>query len=127
MLCKATLPALSFAFWLTFGLLGACPAGAAGPPSQFGVDAPELARLGELAVGVRTLTLVQRNQEEVLALDQATGSFPKSNRALTVALWYPAAPASGAQREIYTASLPSIPPAGPANFTVPGIAVRDAQ
>src|SRR6202011_4923475 len=62
-----------------------------------------------------------------LAFDAAKGSFPKSNRALTVDLWYPAAPASDAQREIYTASLPSIPPAAPASFTVPGIAVRDAQ
>src|SRR6267154_377078 len=82
--------------------------------------------VGVLAAGVRALTLVQRNQEEVLAFDPAKGSFPKSNRALTVDLWYPAAPASGAQREIYTASLPSIPPAVPADFTVPGIAVRDA-
>jgi predicted dienelactone hydrolase len=120
---QAKLPAL----FLAVAVLGAGPLRAAGPPSQFGVDAPELARLGELAVGVRTLTLVQRNQEEVLAFDPAKGSFPKSNRALTVDLWYPAAPASGAQREIYTASLPSVPPAGPANFTVPGIAVRDAQ
>ena len=107
-------------------VLGAGPLRAAAPPSQFGVDAPELARLGELAVGVRTLALIQRNQEDVLAFDPAKGSFPKSNRALTVDLWYPAAPSSGAQREVYTASLPSQPPAAPATFTVPGIAVRDA-
>jgi predicted dienelactone hydrolase len=123
MTLQAKLPALFLAaVVLSAGLLRA-----ATPPSQFGVDAPELAHLGELAVGVRTLALVQRNQDDVLAFDTAKGSFPKSNRALTVDLWYPAAPASGAQREIYTASLPSIPPAAPASFTVPGIAVRDAQ
>jgi predicted dienelactone hydrolase len=125
MLCKATLPALSFAFWLAFGLLGACPAGAAGPPSQFGLDAPELARLGELAVGVRTLALVQRKQEEVLSFNPANGSFPKSDRALTVDLWYPALVPAGAQREVYTGTFPS-ESAAPVSFTVPGIAVRDA-
>jgi len=122
MTLQAKLPAL----FLAVVVLGAGPLRAAGPPSQFGVDAPELARPGELAVGVRTLALVQRNQEEVLAFDAAKGAFPKSNRALTVDLWYPATPAAGAQREIYAASLPSVPPTPPANFTVPGIAVRDA-
>jgi predicted dienelactone hydrolase len=123
MTLQAKLPAL----FVAVAVLGAGPLRSAVPPSQFGVDAPELARLGELAVGVRTLALVQRNQEDVLAFDPANGSFPKSSRGLTVDLWYPAAPASGAQREIYTASFPSIPPAAPASFTVPGIAVRDAQ
>ena len=108
-------------------VLGACPAGAAIPPSQFGVDAPELARLGKLAVGVRTLALVQRNQEDVLGFNPADGSFPKSNRTLTIDLWYPAVAAASTERETYTATLPSEPPAAPASFTVPGIAVRDAQ
>ena len=126
MIGKATLPVLSFfSFWLAFGLLGACPAGAAGPPSRFGVDAPELARLGELSVGVRTLALVQRKQEEVLSFNPANGSFPKSDRALTVDLWYPALVPAGAQREVYAGTFPSESSA-PVNFTVPGIAVRDA-
>src|SRR6202045_1075780 len=125
MMWKAALPVLSFFFWPAFGLLGASPAGAAGPPSQFGVDAPELARLGELAVGVRTLALVQRKQEEVLSFNPANSSFPKSDRALTVDLWYPALVPAGAQREVYTGTLPSESSA-PVNFTVPGIAVRDA-
>ena len=123
MTLQAKLPAL----FLAVAVLGAGPLRAAVAPSQFGVDAPELARLGEFAVGVRTVALIQRNQEDVLAFDPANSSFPKGSRALTVDLWYPAAPASGAQRETYTASFPSIPPAAPATFTVPGIAVRDAQ
>jgi len=122
MMWKAKLPALI----LAFALLGAGPATGAGPPSQFGVDAPELARLGGFAVGVRTLALVQRKQEEVLSFNPANGSFQKSDRTLTVDLWYPALVPEGAVREVYTASLPSEPPTPPANFSVPGIAVRDA-
>jgi predicted dienelactone hydrolase len=122
MMWKAKLPALI----LAFALLGAGPAAGAGPPSQFGVDAPELARLGGFAVGVRTLALVQRKQEEVLSFNPANGTFQKSDRTLTVDLWYPALVPEGAVREVYTASLPSEPPTPPANFSVPGIAVRDA-
>jgi predicted dienelactone hydrolase len=117
---KAKLPVLI----LAFARLVPCFAGPSGPPSEFGVDAPELARLGDSAVGVRTLALVQRKQEDVLSF--AGGSFQKGDRALTVDLWYPAVVPEGAKRETYTASLPSEPPAPPANFTVPGIAVRDA-
>jgi predicted dienelactone hydrolase len=121
MMRKATLPVL----FLAFGPLGVPPASAVSPPSQFGVDAPELARLGESAVGVRTLALVQRKQEEVLSFNAADGSFPKGDRALTVDLWYPALVPAGAQREVYTGTFPS-ESAAPVNFTVPGIAVRDA-
>lgn len=122
MRCKAKLSAL----FLTLAVLGAGWVRASAPPSQFGIDAPELARLGTFAVGVRTVALVQRNQEDVLAPTAATGSFPKTNRALTVDLWYPALVTSGAAREVYTASFPSEPPAAPTTFTVQGIAVRDA-
>src|SRR5579871_1958142 len=100
---------------LALGLLGPSMGGAAtaGPPSQFGIDAPELARLGELAVGVRTLALVQRKQDDVLSFNPANGSFVKKDRALTVDLWYPATVPAGAAHEVYAASLPSEPPAGP--------------
>ena len=98
----------------------------AAPPSEFGVDAPELARLGSAAVGIRTLSVIQRNQVDLLAAD-ATGAFPKRDRSLTIDLWYPAIPAMGAAHEVYAASLPSEAPAPPARFTVPGIAVRDAR
>jgi predicted dienelactone hydrolase len=96
------------------------------PPSVFGVDAPELARSGQFAVGVRTLSLVEHDQPDLLAMDRKSGSVPKHDRNLTVDLWYPANPAPRAPRETYTASLPSEPPAGPAAFSVPGIAVRNA-
>jgi predicted dienelactone hydrolase len=109
-------------------LLACCagPVFAAGPPSRYGVDAPELARLGANAVGVRTLHLVQHGQIDVLAFDAAKGSAPLVDRALTVELWYPARPQPNATPVQYSASLPSEPPAAPARFSIPGIAVRDA-
>ena len=101
-------------------------AAAAEAPSRYGVDAPELARLGEYAVGVRTLHLVQHGQVDVLAFDAAKGSAPLTDRALTVELWYPAKRQPMLKPEQYPASLPSEPPAAPAHFSIPGIAVRDA-
>jgi hypothetical protein len=46
------------------------------PPSRYGVDAPELAHLGDHAVGVKTLHLVQRGQIDALAFDAAGGYAP---------------------------------------------------
>ena len=103
-----------------------CPGFAAEAPSRYGVDAPELAHLGEYAVGVRTLHLVQHGQVDVLAFDAAKGSAPLADRALTVELWYPARPQPKLKPVQYSASLPSEPPAPPARFLFPGIAVRDA-
>jgi len=103
---------------------GAAQAGE--PPSRYGVDAPELARLGKDAVGVRTLHFVQHGQVDVLAFDPVKGSAPVADRNLTVDLWYPARMPPGAAPETYTAQLPSEPPAPPVRFSVPGIAVRDA-
>jgi predicted dienelactone hydrolase len=123
---ELSLPSLRNLF-LAVAMLAAWPVMAAGPPSEFGVDAPELARLGQFAVGIRTLSLVQAEQVDVLAFNATTASFPKANRTLTVDLWYPARVAADAVRAVYTASLPSEPPAPAASFSVPGIAVRDAQ
>ncbi len=97
------------------------------PPSRPGVDAPELAPLGALAVGVRTLELLERDQPDVLAFDAAKGAAPLHDRHLTVDVWYPAERTPGAVPETYRAALPSEPPAAAASFSVPGIAVRDAH
>jgi predicted dienelactone hydrolase len=102
------------------------PALAGVPPSRYGVDAPELAHLGNLEVGIKTLHLVQHAQFDVLAYDAARGSAPLADRVLSVDLWYPARPRPGAPRAVYRASFPSEPPAAPASYSVPGIAVRDA-
>ena len=96
------------------------------PPSQHGVDAPQLAHLGQFAVGTRVLHFEQPDQWDVLAFDAEQGTAPRRSRTLTVDLWYPARTGSGAPRAVYTASFPGQPPAPPVSFSVPGIAVRDA-
>ncbi len=112
---------------LTMALFCTSPLPAAEPPSRFGVDAPQLAPLGDGTVGVKTLHLVQHGQIDVLAFDAEKGSAPRADRILGVELWYPAQARPGAKRVVYTAALPSEPPAPPAKFSIPGIAVRDAS
>lgn len=114
------------AVFFVLGFALAVSATARDAPSHPGVDAPELARLGHFQVGVRTLTLVETDQVDVLAYDSATGTVPKRDRKLVVDLWYPADHAADATRETYSGSLPAEPPAPPTHFTIPGIAVRDA-
>jgi predicted dienelactone hydrolase len=106
-------------------LFAVSAASGADPPSRFEVDAPELARPGPYAVGVRTLKLSDPAQPDVLAFDTAKGA-PLRDRELGVELWYPAKPLPGLERDTYVASLPSEPPAPPANFSVSGVAVRGA-
>jgi predicted dienelactone hydrolase len=111
---------------LLIGLLMAASAVAAEPPSRPGTNAPELARLGTHAVGVKTITLVDRNQVDIVGWDPKSGAAPKHDRNLTVEIWYPATPAKGAVPETYSASMESEPPAPPAAFKIQGIAVRGA-
>lgn len=62
-------------------------------------DAPELAKYGDFAVGVRTLTLTNPGQVNILAIDpqaEKPDPLPTYDRELTVEVWYPAeAGASG--------------------------------
>src|SRR5690242_11583450 len=60
------------------------------PPSPFGVDAPELARLGSFSVGIRTLSFVERDQPGLLAMTAGKATIPRRDRKLTVDVWYPA-------------------------------------
>ena len=107
--------------------VAALAAGAAlDPPSRTGIDAPELAALGTSPVGVRTLTLVEPDQLDLGAIDPATGTVARRDRSLTVELWYPATAKAGATPVVYEDVLDSEPPAPPAKFRIPGIAVRDA-
>ncbi len=87
-------------------------------PSRPVVDSPELAALGPLTVGVRTITLVDHNADDVAA--------PHADRRLTIDIWYPAHAARGAKAAHYDGSLPAEKPGPPATFSVPGIAVRNA-
>jgi predicted dienelactone hydrolase len=112
--------------FVVLGLAVATATAARDAPSRPGIDAPELARLGSFQVGVRTTTLVDAAQVDVLAWDSATGTAPTRDRELVVDLWYPAGVAEGAAPETYSGRLPAEPPAPPSRFTIPGVAVRDA-
>ena len=111
---------------LVLGLAIAAGAIAREAPSIPAIDAPELARLGNFQVGVRTISLVDAAQADVLAFDPATGVAPKHDRELLVDLWYPVPAAPGALPEMYSATLTAEPPAPPTRFSIPGIALRDA-
>ena len=98
------------------------------PPSVPGIDAPELARLGPFSVGYRIAHLVQPAQVDLQSPD-SSGGFARKDRVLDVDIWYPAQaqPAQHpAKAMVYKASLTSEPPAPPADFSIDGIAVRDA-
>ncbi len=111
---------------LLLGCLVAWATLAGEPPSRPAIDAPELARLGDAAIGVRTVTLVNPAQPDVLAFDPATNTVPLRDRSLTIDIWYPAQSKASATPEIYTGELPSEGEAPPARFTIPGLAVRGA-
>lgn len=113
---------------LLLAIVATCfaPVHAGEPSSRYGVDAPELAHLGQDAVGFKTMRLIQHGQIDVLAFDVAKGFAPLADRTLEVDLWYPAKVAPSAPRVQYQGTLVSEPPAPPARFSIPGIAVHDA-
>jgi predicted dienelactone hydrolase len=122
--CRQVAPGLL----LALALFSLCVSRASAelPPSVYGPDAPQLARLGPLSVGVRKITLVQHGQPDVLAYNPRTHRAPKRNRVLVVYIWYPAHAESDAPRAVYHAAFPADPPLPRAPFTIPGIAVRNA-
>lgn len=95
-------------------------------PNRTSIDAPELARPGGFAVGVRTITLIDRSAIDILRFDAAHGTAPRHDRTLSVDLWYPASVPPGARAEIYRDSLPG-EDGKPVAFELPGIAVRGAR
>jgi predicted dienelactone hydrolase len=97
------------------------------PPSVAGIDAPELAALGTDPVGFKSVTLVHKQQADLLAADPNTRLVPLHDRKLVVDLWYPANVRKGAQRVRYSAKFWGEPPQPPVTFTVPGLAVHNAR
>jgi len=90
------------------------------------IDAPELAARGSHAVGVRTFTITNPDQPDILQFDKATGKAPLTPRALTIELWYPAVIPAG-QREHTTYQSVLTPRGGaPIPYTTVGKALRDA-
>ena len=112
---------------LALGFAAVAGATVADVPSRTGIDAPELAALGKYAVGVRSVTLVDRNQLDLSTIDPTTGVPARHDRSLEVEIWYPARSVAGATPVTYEDALVSEPPAPPARFRIPGLAVRDAQ
>jgi len=100
--------------WIGLALALWCAGATAAPLSRPGIDAPELARLGPHGVGLRAITLIDRNQPG------------GAERPLPVDIWYPAMVRAGARTVTYADTLPSERPRKPAAFTVEGLAVRGA-
>ncbi len=123
---KMTKRLLASGLW-ALSFAAAAIATAADAPSRPGIDAPELAALGEHAVGVRSITLVDRDQLDLSAIDPRTGVPAKHDRSLKVEIWYPARAVPGATPVTYEDAMESEPPAPPAKFRIPGLAVRDAK
>ena len=60
-------------------------------------DAPQLAAYGNYPIGIRTFEIINPSQLDILQIDPAAAkpeTLPRYDRALTIELWYPAAPAS---------------------------------
>jgi len=112
---------------LALNIAAVAVAASADAPSRTGIDAPELAALGAHAVGVRSITLVDRNQLDLGTIDPRTGIPAQQDRILKVEIWYPARAVAGATPVTYEDELDSEPPAPPARFRIPGLAVRDAK
>ncbi len=90
------------------------------------IDAPELAARGAYAVGVRTLTITNSGQPDVLQFDKATGKAPLTPRTLLIELWYPAVIPAG-QREHTTYESVLTPRGAPlVPYQTMGKALRDA-
>ncbi len=90
-------------------------------------DAPELAARGEYSVGVRTLTLVNKGQIDIL--NSKNGVDPLYDRPLTVEVWYPAIIPGGVTvlanyHDTYGSSTDSTRPL--TTFTFKGRALRNA-
>jgi predicted dienelactone hydrolase len=89
-------------------------------------DGPALSAAGAYPVGVRTLTLANPNQPDLLASDLATGKIVRHDRVLPVTIWYPTTkPKAGAATVRYTQ--PGATPAAPPVFYRAGAAYPDAM
>jgi predicted dienelactone hydrolase len=86
-------------------------------------DAPELAKYGSHAVGVKTFRLVHSNQLDLVRA-KAGEPIPRYDRPLAVEVWYPAQPAAAkpgdGEYRIFVRD-------GKSEVTIRGKAVRDAQ
>lgn len=87
--------------------------------------APELAPRGTYHVGVRTVTVVNPDQIEIRG--RTAASAPRSDRSLTLEIWYPALVPDGSEVTEYADVLPPSSGAPEIPFTFAGRAARDAE
>ena len=95
-------------------------------PSAPGVDAPELAKLGPLSAGYRSVSFFHADQPDLEHADPKSGVVPRYTRRLQVDIWYPATARKGAAKAVYRGALWGEPPRPPVAFTQPGLAATDA-
>lgn len=88
--------------------------------------APAFASRGTVITGVRTMTLIQPGQADVLAGMKDT-HFPRYDRPLVCNIWYPAYPGSDETRAVYTDHMGRIDLGNLVPFSIPGRAYRDAE
>lgn len=94
-------------------------------PSRPEIGAPELAVLGPLAVGTRTIEVTGPNRLDAAAtLREGRASY--ATRTLRLRIWYPAQARRGARAVVYQASASGEPGHPDARFTVPGLAIPNA-
>src|SRR4051812_11535489 len=96
-----------------------------GPFSVPPADAPELAPRGRWSVGVRTVSLVNPGQVDILHYDKDANKAPLYARPLTLEVWYPATlPPGAVEQTTYESPMPGTPVAGaPKSFQIPGKAL----
>ncbi|MEH6443804.1 MAG: dienelactone hydrolase [Oceanospirillaceae bacterium] len=93
----------------------------ANPIDQIRPDAPELAQFGEYSIGVQTVTVSNKNQLDVLSINEETRA-PRYDRPLTLEIWYPTSNSSsqrGAYKDVYLRD-------GETKVTLTGRAQRNA-
>ncbi len=87
--------------------------------------APALAARGNTAAGVRTITLTQPGQADVLS-GMKNGRYPRYDRSLKVEVWYPALPEKDESRAVYTDHLGRADLGNLAPYPIEGRAYRGA-
>ncbi|MEM9107826.1 MAG: dienelactone hydrolase, partial [Pseudomonadota bacterium] len=104
------------------GLLATTALAADNHIDQIRPDAPELAAHGDSPIGVRTLTVTNPNQLDILKVE-ADKELPRYDRPLTLEVWYPAAAGTGSGGTYEGVQLRD----GVTTVDLKGRAVRDAE
>ena len=87
---------------------------------------PELAARGNVVIGVRTVTLTNPGQADILA-GLSSGRFPRRDRSLQVEVWYPALPGSDDSCAVYTDHMGRADWGNLEAYEFQGRAFRDAE